>query len=220
MARISVSCALAAMTFIGILCWLATPVVIAQSLKTVGQLTVFDADGKTVGKVLDAGDGPSQGTAVSAKVAFRVHGGVPAPLGTSGTTLFVLNVFSDGFATDTLVTPPVAWQSNDCSGTPFLGKFVFVNGIASSGGSMPLVAVGIPGNTVYVENGAPQTVTIGSYSTHTVAALAGGEEPVSACVNTGPFVGGPVQLFPARAVINLNDHFRAPFVVRERESEE
>ena len=205
---------------LGIPFWLATPVTTVQSLKTVGQLTVFDADGKTIGKVLDASDATA-GDAVHVNVAFRVEGGVPASSGSSGTTLFVLNVYRDGFATETLIDPPVAWQSNDCSGTPFLGKFMYANGIASSGGSMPLVAVGFPGNTVYVENGATETITIGSYSTHTVAALAGLElEPVSACLNTGYLVGAQAQLFPARALINMNDHFRAPFMVRESKIEQ
>lgn len=205
---------------IGIPFWLATPVARAQSLKAAGQLTVFDADGKTVGKVLDANDAVA-GDAVHVNVAFRLDGGVPTSSGSSGTTLFVLNVYRDGFATETLINPPVAWQSNDCSGTPFLGKFMSANGVASSGGSIPLVAVGFPGNTVYVENGATETITIGSYSTHTVAALAGLElEPVSACLNTGYLIGAQARLFPARPLINMDDHFRAPFVVRESRSEQ
>src|ERR1700751_2454855 len=98
---------------LGIPFWLATPDAPKQSLKTVGHMTVFDADGKTVGNVLNASDAPT-GQSVHANVAFSVQGGVPAAPGTSGATLFVLNVYSDGFSTDTLVDPPVAWQSNDC----------------------------------------------------------------------------------------------------------
>lgn len=196
---------------LGLLFWLTTSGAHGQSLHTVGQLTVFDADGKTVGKVLDAGN-PS-GEAVHVNVAFKVGGP-----GTSGTTFLVLNVYRDGFATDADegIIPPVAWESNDCSGTPFLGRFIYSTGIPYPGGSMPLVAVGIPGNTVYVETGPPQEVTIGSYSTPTVASLAYDDsQPVSSCVNTGFVVGAQIALFPARALINMNDHFRAPFAVRE-----
>ncbi len=99
---------------------------------------------------MDASNTP--GNAVHVDVAFKV-GEVP----------FVLSVYRDGFATEAAVVPPIAWKSSDCSGTPFLGGFTSGTGVAPSGGSMPLVNVGFPGNTVYVEDGVTQTVTIGSF---------------------------------------------------------
>jgi hypothetical protein len=191
-----------------ILFWLRISNALDQKLQTVGHLTVFDADGKRVGAVMDASNLSSSGFAVEADVAFKV-GQVP----------FVLNVYRDGFSTGALVLPPVAWESSDCSGKPFLGRFTEgAPGFAPSGGSMPLVAVGFPGNTVYVEDGATQTVTIGSFSTPTVAVLAF-SQPVSTCLNTGFPVGSEAVLFPARALINMNDEFRPPFAVKQHEQE-
>ncbi len=188
---------------LGILFSLRTSVALDQPLQRVSRLTVFDADGKRVGTVMDASNLPAA-SAVHVDVAFKV-GEVP----------FVLNVYRDGFTTEALVFPPIAWKSSDCSGTPFLGRFTFSGtGVAPSGGSMPLVAVGFPGNTVYVEDGATQTVTIGSFSTQTVAALAEPGQPVSKCLNTGFPVGSQAVLFPARALINMSNEFRAPFAVK------
>jgi hypothetical protein len=189
---------------LGILSWLSTSVALDRRLQTVGRLTVFDADGKTVGAVMDASN-LAAAAAMHADVAFKV-GEVP----------FVLNVYRDGFTAEAIVLPPIAWESSDCSGKPFLGVFTFAGtGVAPSGGSMPLVAVGFPGNTVYLEDGATQTVTIGSFSTLTVAALAGQfSQPVSECLSTGFPVGSQAVLFPARALINMNDEFRPPFSVK------
>ncbi len=189
---------------LGIPFWLRTSIALDQGLQTVGQLAVFDVDGKRLGAVMD-GDNHGVASMVPADVAFKV-GGVP----------FVLSVYRDGFNTQAMVVPSVVWESSDCSGRPFLGVFTFAGtGVAPSGGSMPLVAVGFPGNTVYVEDGATQTVTIGSFSTQTVAALAiQVSQPVSQCLNTGFPVGTQAVLFPARALINMNDEFRAPFSVK------
>ena len=121
---------------LGILFWLRTSIALDQRLQTVGHLTVFDADGKRVGAVMDASNLSSSGFAVEADVAFKV-GQVP----------FVLNVYRDGLTTEAIVLRPVAWESSDCTGTPFLGIFTFGGtGVAPSGGSMPLVAVGFPSN--------------------------------------------------------------------------
>jgi hypothetical protein len=56
---------------LGILFWLRTSIALDQRLQTVGHLTLFDADGKRVGAVMDASSNLSAAAAVHVDVAFK-----------------------------------------------------------------------------------------------------------------------------------------------------
>ncbi len=171
----------------------------AQRLQHVEQLVVLDADGKRVGPAIGAEHVVGQFVPL---VPFRV-GQVP----------FILGVYRDGFAPVVTTSPTtVLWESEDCSGTPFLQAHGFPT--ARSLGAMPLIAVGLPGNTVYVEDGPGRTIRVRSISTPSVEALLGSPELRSQCNRSGWPVGLEGLAIPARALINLDTRFRAPFTVR------
>jgi len=163
----------------------------AQRLRSPQQLAVYDADGKKVGVVTGA---------------EHVYGAfLPAvPFKVDQVPLF-LQVFRDGFVGQSVV----AWESTDCSGTPFLT--VGAPGDFRPPSALPLVGVGLPGNTVYVEDGPPRTINVRSYSTFPLQGPP--PWPPHRCVLPGITPWTRVSV-PARPLIDMNTEFRPPFTVR------
>jgi len=160
---------------------------------TTQQLTVYDADGKKVGDVTGAQIVWGQ---FLPQVSFKVED-VP----------FLLLVFRDGFAQN----DEVVWESTDCSGTPFVLRELWYGGQPLPS-PMPIVAVGLPGNTVYVEDGPARAITAGSYSTQPEPGL---ELPFgpSQCEKIMRPLSG-FQTIPARPLINMDTKFKPPFKVQ------
>jgi hypothetical protein len=161
-----------------------------QKLRPTQQLTVYDADGKKVG-VIAGGDYTD--SEFLPLVPFKVDD-VP----------FMLLVFRDGFVGYRVVV----WESANCSGTPFL---TLSNPSAPS--SLPRVGVGLPGSTVYVEDGPARTITAGSYSTYP---FPGANQPPwipSQCTRAQVFPWTAMAV-PARALIDMDTLFKPPFTVR------
>lgn len=149
------------------------------------QLSVYDADGKKVGVV--SGGNYTYGQFVPL-VPFKVDD-IP----------FLLMVFRDGF----LLSGTVGYESTNCSGPPMVFSY------NSSPSSLPQSAVGLPGTTIYVENGPPRTITVRSYLTPPVGWLDGSQPPSSCVPYLAPRLG-----YPARALIDLNTQFKPPLTVR------
>jgi hypothetical protein len=155
---------------------------LAQSPRPTQQLVVYDGRGKRVGIVSGGGENP-----LRPLVPFQIDG-VP----------FMLYVSRDGFSQDEVV-----WQSADCTGTPYV--WVAGPGYTYKPSSTPAVAVGPPGNTVYVESGSPVTMTFHSYSIG-----APGDSP---CSSYGA-LSVIHQAAPARALVDMNTFYTPPFTVR------
>lgn len=153
------------------------------------QLTVYDADNRKVGVV--SGGNYTYGQFVPL-VPFKVDN-IP----------FLLEVFRDGIR----LNGTVVYESTNCSGPPLVFSY------NSSPSSLPQSAVGLPGTTIYVENGPPRTITVRSYSTAPVGWLDYKPQPPSSCVPTLPELF-PGVAYPGRALIDLNTQFRPPFIVR------
>lgn len=182
---------LAALAAMGLLFLLTAS---AQKPRPTQQLAVYDADGKRLGIV--TGGEYAFGQFVPL-VPFLVD---EVPL--------MLLVYRDGFFQHSTV----AWESSNCSGTPF------VISLRSSSSSMPVVAIGLPGNTVYIENGPAKTVNIRSYSTAPVGWLDYPPLQRSACApweGLQPGASQPRQVtIPARPLVDMNTQFKPPFTVR------
>lgn len=163
-----------------------------QRLQPTQQLTVYDADGKKVG-VVTGGD-PVGGS-------FRPL----VPLKIDGIAL-MLGVLRDGFTGHATI----AWESTDCTGTPFLQ--ITSPGYTSQPSSFPLVGVGLPGNTVYVEDGPVRPIAIRSYST---IPLQGPGTPLHQCVRPQAEYDPYIRVSaPARPLIDMNTLYTPPFTVR------
>ena len=165
----------------------------AQKLRPVQQLTVYDADGNRVGVIIGA---ETEYDAFHPLVPFKVDD-VP----------FMLSVFRDGFAAQEVVV----WESTDCSGAPFIPIGTPDYPITRS--SLPIVALGVPGSTVYVEDGAVTTIGVRSYSTMPINAPRNVPPLPTRCAAPGivPWIR---QVVPARALIDMNTLFKPPFTVR------
>lgn len=160
------------------------------------QLTVYDADGKRVGAVVG-------GHIVFGEflplISFRVDG-VP----------FMLFVFRDSLTASEI---PV-WESTDCSGAPFIP--FGIPGLPIERSSLPLIAVGLPGTTVYVEDGLPRIITQRSYSTSPSA----GPTPPQSLLDLLPTrcqayaIPSAREAVPARALVDMNTFYTPPFSVR------
>ena len=175
-----------AVAILGVMGTLFLIATFGQKPQRTEQLAVFDGDGKRVGVVSGGGyftDG------FLPLVPFRIDG-VP----------FMLYVHRDGFELGV-----VGWESSDCSGPPFLTDLA--DGSFYSPSSMPLVGVGLPGNTVYVGSGTPSRTSMHSWSQ-------GANQRSSshtACVKSFPFTEGAV---PASPLIDMNTLYKPPFTVR------
>ena len=168
----------------------------ARNLFSPHQLAVYDAYGKRVG-VVSGARGAFGGTGSGFKpiVSFKFQD-VP----------FMLMVYRDGFQ----ATEGVVWESTDCSGQPFIRPGI-QPGYPFSPSSLPVVAVGIPGSTVYVENGPARSITVRSFSTSRIQLDGRFPEP-SRCYSDG-FTPYSVMAVPARPLVDMNDHFTPPFTV-------
>lgn len=166
---------------------------LAQKPSATQQLAVYDADGKKVGDVTGAQIAWGQ---FLPQVSFKVES-VP----------FMLLVFRDGFAQNN----EVVWESTDCSGAPFVLGDVWYG--QSLPGPMPVVAVGLPGSTVYVEDGPARAITVRSYSTQPVPGLYPSFGPSQCEESTRP-LSSSLQTIPARPLINIDTKFKPPFTVR------
>lgn len=163
-----------------------------QRLQPTQQLTVYDADGKKVGIVSGGDDAYSEFLPL---VSFKVDS-VP----------FMLFVFREGF----VAAEAVLWESPNCSGVPYIPSGIV--GYPTERSSLPLVAVGIPGSTVYVENGAPQSVTVRSYSTIPLGAPR--DRPALPTRCESQITPWTRVVVPARALIDMNTLYKPPFSVR------
>ncbi len=90
----------------------------------------------------------------------------------------------------------VYWESTDCSGTPLLPS----GGV----GLFPPAGVSFPGNTVFVPvpNGEERTATVRSRAD---------TRECSSIDFPFPF---QIKVVPARALLNLDNHFTPPFSLR------
>jgi len=174
---------------IGTICVLAAW---AQNLRSPQRLAVYDADGKKVSVV--AG-GTTDVGAYMPVVAFKI-GGVPVMLGVARDAF-------KGFA-------QVAWESSDCTGTPFL----IMNGIGYNyaRSSLPSFGVSLPGNTVYVEDGPARNMIVGSESKYPGYGVGSPPWPPYQCTQP-PFPWSAVS-FPARPLIDMSAEFKPRFTVR------
>ena len=127
----------------------------AQAIQSVDELTVVDATGKKVGKLIDTG----------AEKDF-----VDVVLQAGTTTFVKLTVLRDGLGSSI----DVAFASTDCSGTAY---FVQDDSVDSGGHSL-FAAAGVapPGHTLYVEDtgATARTVTVGSFFSSDVGCYPGG----------------------------------------------
>jgi hypothetical protein len=181
------------LSVIGIL-FLLTAFAQKSKLHPTQQLIVYDTEGKKVGIVNGAQFIYSQFLPV---VPFKVDG-----------VAFMLNVFRDGFEG----FGTVVWESNDCSGTPLIT--LDSPGFVDPASSFTTVAVGLPGSTVYVENGPARTITVRSFSTSPVPGLDKRFPQPAQCVTSNFVPPWTMVSVPARALIDMNAHFTPPFTVR------
>jgi hypothetical protein len=101
----------------------------AQTIQSVDELTVVDSAGKKVGRLIDTG-----AEKIESYVAFQVA---------ANKSIVKLAVLADGYGSD----DELAFESVDCSGTPYLSVYDEPHGLFAR------AAVGPPGHTLYVENG-------------------------------------------------------------------
>jgi len=197
---------ISALFMLGIVLHAFTPVPSwAQSLKKRSQLTVVDTKGKKVGRVLGIAVGPCLNPWGIAGVSIPGASPVLVAFVVSGHPPFVIGVVSNHF----IGNAPLVFVSTDCSGQPFMRvSTIFLVGAdlrgydwpATEGSSLlPDVAVGSPGQTVYIPDPiAPlQSITEGSllvYGTCT---------PVNA--------SSPSDARPVLSLIDLERFFTAPF---------
>jgi hypothetical protein len=153
----------------------------AQKPASVQQLAVYDAEGKRIGIV----SGGAQIVDMLPLVSFKIEA-VP----------FMLFVYRNGFGPGQLV-----WESENCTGQAY-----FIVYTADGLSSLQTAAIGPPGNTVYVEDGAPVTKT-----THSMS-VAGGQS--STCRNLAPFSNPPETVVPMRPLVDMNTLYKPPFTVR------
>lgn len=164
----------------------------AQSTHSPQQLAVYDSNGKRVGAVVG---GEYTFGSFLPMVPFKVQG-VP----------MMLLVFQDSFAGH---DAPV-WESTDCSGNPFIPSGT--PGYVLSPSSLPLAVVGVPGNTVYVQDGAARSIVVRSSSTLPLNAPFGRPGLPPQCEPWN--APSPRTVVPARALVDLNTQFNPPFAVR------
>lgn len=159
-------------------------------VKPVGRVVIVDSKGKTVGSILGG-------------VGFniKVIGGVPPNLGIRFVVLLEVDeqvvpvaVFRDRFSGG----GGLFFESENCLGTPWLITNTSPN---EPPNLLPQVAIGPPGQTLYVETpgASPQSVT-------TKSLLVG----FSTCSNQT----FQLSLLPAQALVNLETVFTPPFSLR------
>ena len=151
-------------------------------LQQVNNLIVVDSAEKKVGNVLDLVYFSLP------EIVFSVKGYPP----------FALTVFPDRLAGPNALL----FASSDCSGTPYML-------IISSGffvDTLPVVATGPPGHTVYIADTSSPVQQI-SPNSEVV-------ETQSFDCQTVDFGGGTDAVFPAIPLIDLNTKFMPPFQVR------
>jgi len=161
----------------------------AKNLYSPQQLAVYDAYGKRVGVV----SGGMHGTLGFKPIVSFKFQDVP----------FMLLVYRDGFH-----VAEVFWESTDCSGQPFIP----VAASSSSQSSLPVVAVAMPGSTVYVEDGPARPIAVRSHSTYPGYPVPGGGPSLPPqCVEYLPY--GVATAVPARPLVDMKSYFTPPFTV-------
>lgn len=156
-----------------------------QKIASVSNITVVDANGKTVGRVQSlTGDG------ATASVGFVVAG-VPQPI--------VLNVNRDKLY-GAQGNGNVVFESMDCTGTPFLFRGLVAT--PPDRELSPQTAVVLPGSTLYVQNVSlgPQEIHAQSILTRTTPCTA---------QDMGTFTA-----LPAKKMFDLDQEFTPPFTTR------
>lgn len=153
------------------------------------QLAVYDADGKRVGPL--AGE-IVLGTVPVPMVAFELD-----------QNPFMLFIYRDGLDG----ASQVGWESDDCSGLPFLEATY-----SNAHSTLPFVGVGVPGSTVYVQTGPPQTVSIGSVSSDVFQTPSEPAWLPRRCIPIGASPHWTVGA-PARPLEDMDAHFTPPFTV-------
>jgi len=179
-------------TFVAVIGILFLVAALAQRPHPIEQLAVYDSDGRRVGPVAGGEDAIG---GFEPLVSFNVEG-VP----------FMLFVFRDGLASNT----NVVWESTDCSGEPFISLEIG----HSAPSSLPIVAVAVPGSTVYVENGTALTVTLRSLSTGPLNLPANTPPFPPTCFPVEPNPVVKLRAVPARPLIDMSTNFKPPFTVR------
>jgi hypothetical protein len=177
----------------------------AQSLKKRSHLTVVDAKGKKVGRVLGIAAGSRLHPWSIAAVGIPEASPVLVAFEVSGHPPFVVGVVSTHFTGNA----PLVFVSTDCSGQPFMrASTIFLVGSdlrgynwpATEGSSLlPAVAVASPGQTVYIPDPATllQSITEGSLL------VDGTCTPVTA--------SSPSDARPVLSLIDLERFFTPPF---------
>jgi hypothetical protein len=155
-----------------------------------GQVSVFDTNGKKVGKVIGF---------LSDRFAEHVPPFFPVVAFTIGDRLQVLGVTRDGFVSSGLTHPGELghyFQSNDCSGTLFLSH------AAVSQYPPDLFSFGyLFANKLYVPDGPPRPVFMKSILD----------------VTCGSRESSPIEIsdaVPTRVLVDLGAKFTPPFTVR------
>lgn len=161
----------------------------SQAPQPVEQLTVVDANGKRVGRVMGIDHLSNHVTPI---VVLKLN---QLPIS--------LSVTRSGFQ---IPGSEILWESLDCSGPAFL---FFDSPSASSESLFQPGAVGYPGQTVYttLPGGEPRVIRVGSGSVRFPG------QPSSALCWQPSVVWEPTVV-PARAVIDLNTQFTAPYSLR------
>jgi hypothetical protein len=153
-----------------------------EKLTAISNVTVLDANGKVVGKV--------QSVTFDAATAF-----VGFTLPSVSQPIFL------GITRDRIhgAQDNVAFESTDCSGTPYLFRGLVAT--PPDRELSPQTAVVFPGSTLYVQDLSLSTQEI---------------EPKSVLTRTGCIVVniGPLTLLPAKKTFNLDEQFTAPFTTR------
>ena len=158
---------------------------VAQSLKSLSQLRVFDATGKKVGRVLSVKGMDGRNPVVA--LQFGKH-------------VFTVEVLRHRFRGN---VEGVYFQSADCSGMPYLQAYLGDPALfGDQGGDLLDVYVGAPGNTVYLPT--PGSTT---QPTPVQSRLV----PTGECTLSGD---ASLPAVPALPLIDLNMVFTPPFSVR------
>ncbi|MFQ5856022.1 MAG: hypothetical protein ACE5LU_10300 [Anaerolineae bacterium] len=144
------------------------------------RLVIVDANGKKVGKVIGIDHHVPQ-------IALEING-----------HLFTLGVRENRFAGQTSWNSGVLFESEDCTGTPY---------IRDDRSALPSVVVNVPGNTVYIEDPAASVQTIAVRSRYEW--MSPWEDPPTC----SPVTWDNEEAVQAIPLINLDTVFTPPFSI-------
>lgn len=176
----------AGLVFVGLLlCWFFSGSARAQRprVRPVGRVKVVDSRGNTVGTVIG-------GLGLTYVHNALINGQfAPTVLLEVDGRLIAVHISQDNFFTNTILY----FESNNCSGTPFLPV---------GWENLPILvsAIGPPGHTAYlaVRGSQPRVVTTRSELFRGLCRFSGSTE----------------RVFPAEALIDLDTEFTPPFELR------